>query len=70
MFIYHIPVVPARGGAEVASGIYYKTFPIYRICMRRAPARPVRACLVQSCCSVVVQEHDLRETPVQCNAKR
>ena len=62
--------VPARGGAEVALGIYYKTFLIYRTWMRRAPARPVRACFVRSCCSVVVQEHDLRTTPVQCNAKR
>ena len=34
--------------------------------MRRAPARPVRACFVRSCCSVAVQEHDLRATPVQC----
>ena len=34
--------------------------------MRRAPARPVRACFVRSCCS----EHDLRATPVQCNAKQ
>ena len=38
--------------------------------MRRAPARPARACFVRSCCSVVVQEHDLRATPVQCNAKQ
>ena len=38
--------------------------------MRRAPARPVRACFVRSCCTDVVQEHDLRATPVQCNAKR
>ena len=38
--------------------------------MRRAPARPVRACFVRSCCSVVVQEHDLRATLGQCNAKR
>jgi len=38
--------------------------------MRRATARPVLACFVRSCCSVVVQEHDLRATPVQCNAKR
>ena len=65
-----IPVVPARGGAEVALGIYYKTFLIYRTCMRRAPARPVRACFVRSCCSVVVQEHDVCATPAQCNAKR
>ena len=41
-----------------------------RTCMRRAPARPVRACFVRSCCSVVVQEHDLRGTPVQCNVKQ
>ena len=34
--------------------------------MRRAPARPVRACFARSCCSVAVQEHDLRATPVQC----
>ena len=37
--------------------------------MRRAPARPVRACFVPSCCTDVVQEHDLRATPAQCNAK-
>ena len=65
-----IPVLPARGGAEIVLGIYYKTFLIYRTCMRRAPARPVRACFVRSCCTDVVQEHDLRATPVQCNAKR
>ena len=34
--------------------------------MHSAPARPVRACFVRSCCSVVVQEHDLRATRVQC----
>ena len=67
---YDSMYVPARGGAEVALGIYYKAFLIYRTCMRRAPARPVRACFVRSCCSVAVQEHDLRVTPVQCNAKR
>ena len=65
-----IPVVPARGGAEVALQILYKTSLIYRTCMRRAPARPVRACFVPSCCTDVVQEHDLRATPAQCNAKR
>ena len=46
------------------------TFLIYRTCMRRAPARPVRACFVRSCCTDVVQEHDLRAIPAQCNAKR
>ena len=64
------PVVPARGGAEAALGIYWKTFLIYRTCMRRAPARPVRACFVRSCCTYVVQEHDLRATPAWGNAKR
>ena len=29
--------------------------------MCRAPARPVCACFVRSCCRVVVQEHDLRD---------
>ena len=64
--------MPARGGAEVAFGIHYNynTFFIDRICTRRAPARPVRACFVRGCCEDVVQEHDLRTTPAQCNAKR
>ena len=65
-----VPVVPARGGAEVALGIYYKTFVTYRTCMRGAPARPVRACCVRSCCTVVVKEHDLHTAPAQCNAKQ
>ena len=38
--------------------------------MRSAPARPVRACFVRSCCSVAVQEHDLRASPVQCNVNK
>ena len=41
-----------------------------RTCMRRAPARPMRACFVRSCCSVAVQELDLRATPVQCNVRQ
>ena len=55
IFLMHhciIPVVPVRGGAEVALGIYYKTFLIYRTCMRRAPARPVRACILRKLCPV------------------
>ena len=31
--------------------------------MRRAPARPVRAGFVRTCCAVVVQEHDLHAGP-------
>ena len=48
----------------LTSQYYYKG-----TCMRSAPARPVRACFVRSCCNVVVQEHDLRASPVQCNVK-
>ena len=50
---HSLPVVPARGGAEVALKIYiYKTFLIYRTCMRRAPAKPVRACTLRNWCLV------------------
>ena len=50
---YNIPVVPARGGAEVALKIYiYKTFLVYRTCMRLAPAKPVRACTLRNWCRV------------------
>ena len=53
-----LPVVSARGGAEVALGVDYKTFSIYRTCMRRDPARPVLACFVRTCCTVVVNDHE------------
>ena len=46
--------------AEVALGIY-KTFLIYRTCMRRAPAKPVRACTLRKwCLSHVTFEAPLR----------
>ena len=60
--LHCIPVVPARGGAEVALGSYYKTFVIYRTCMRRGPARPLRARFGRTFFTVVVQEQDLRTT--------
>ena len=56
-----VPVVPARGGAEVALGIY-KTFLIYRTCMRRAPAKPVRACILRKWCPV---SHVTFEAPLR-----
>ena len=59
-----------RGGSCLKVVLLYKSFLIYRTFMRRAPARPVRACFVRTCCAVVVQGHDLRATPAQCNAKR
>ena len=70
MKIIIIPVVPARGGAEVALRIYYKTFHIYRTFRRRAPARPVRGRCVRVCCTIAVQEHDLRATTLHCKARR
>ena len=42
-FLEFLPVVPALG-------LCYKTFLLYRTCMRRAPARPVRTCFVLNCC--------------------
>ena len=43
---YRMPVVPARGAAEVALGLYYKICVIYRICMRHALcASWARACV-------------------------
>ena len=57
MYIYiiyihiYIPQVPARGGAEVALKIY-KTFLIYRTCMRHAPAKPMRAYTLRNWCLV------------------
>ena len=64
-----IPVVPARGGAKVALGLHYKALFIYRTCVCRAPARLARARFFRSCCRAVVQEHDLRASPAQRNAK-
>ena len=43
-----------RRGRSCLRGIYiyYKTFLIYRTCMRRAPAKPVRACILRKWCPV------------------
>ena len=54
-------IVPARGGVEVALGIY-KNFLIYRTCMRRAPAKPVRACTLRNWCLV---SHVTFEAPLR-----
>ena len=40
----------------------YKTFLIYRTCMRRAPARPVRACFLRKWCPV---SHVTFEAPLR-----
>ena len=116
MYTYTSSTRTRRGGSCLKE-IYiyiYKTFLIYRTCMRRVPAKPVRACtlrklcrvshvtfeaplrtshfslhsshstlhtshstlhtsvgcFVRSCCADVVQEHDPRTTPAQCNAKQ
>ena len=61
---------PHDAGQKWPLGLNNKTYFIYRTCARRAPPRPVRACIVRTCCTVVVQEHDLRLTTMQCNTKR
>ena len=58
--IVQIPtkLIPARGGAEVALDLTIKYFSSIEL-----------ACAVRTCCTVVVQEHDLRATTLQRNAK-
>ena len=46
-----MPLVPARGRAEVALGLHHQTFLIYRTCMRCAPANPVPKYFLQTCLS-------------------
>ena len=41
-----------RGGSCLKDIYIYKTFLIYRTSMRRAPAKPVRACTLRNCCLV------------------
>ena len=63
IYILYIPVVPARGGAEVALKIYMRPFSSnYRTCMRRAPAKPVRACTLRNWCLV---SHVTFEAPLR-----
>ena len=41
-----------RGGSCLKDIYIYKTFLMYRTCMRRAPAKPVRACTLRNLCLV------------------
>ena len=59
IYIYiYTPVVPTWGGAEAALELYYKTFFIYRTCMRRAPARPCMRALCD--CDALFQRSHLK----------
>ena len=49
-----------RGGSCLTD--IYKTFLIYRTCMRRAPAKPVRACILRKWCPV---SHVTFEAPLR-----
>ena len=60
-YLYRIPVVPARGGAEAALGLIIRPFSNLH-----APCA-VRACFARTCCAVAVQERDRRATTLQCN---
>ena len=62
----HTSVVPARGGAEVALRLYYKTFFIYRTYVGCAQPRPMPECFRRICCTVVVKVRT--RTRTSCNA--
>ena len=65
-----IPVVPARGEAEVALDLAIRPFSSIELaCAVRPPGVVAQACL-RACCCVVVQEHDRCAITLQCNAKR
>ena len=49
--------------------MYEKTFLVYRIFMRPAPPRPVRVCLVRTCCTVAGKDYDPRAFTLQCATK-
>ena len=51
-----------RGGSCLKDIYIYKTFLIYRTCMRRAPAKPVRACTLRKWCPVA---HVTFEAPLR-----
>ena len=60
LYNYRIYLCTRRGGS---CHIYiYKTFLIYRTCMRRAPAKPVRACTLRNLCPV---SHVTFEAPLR-----
>ena len=50
IYIYTSSTRTRRGGSCLKD--IYKTFLIYRTCMRRAPAKPVRACTLRNWCLV------------------
>ena len=66
------PVVPPRGGAEVALDFSIRPFSFFHIelaCAVRLPGVVVQTC-VRACCRAAVQEHDLCAITLQRNAKR
>ena len=57
-----IPVVPARGGAEAALGLYYTIKFFSSIELARAVRQPGPCVLIFRNCCAAVQEHDCIET--------
>ena len=49
--VYYTSSTRTRRGGSCLKDIY-KTFLIYRTCMRRAPAKPARACTLRNWCLV------------------
>ena len=64
IYVVDIPTTSStrtrRGGSCLKD--IYKTFLIYRTCMRRAPAKPVRACTLRKWCPV---SHVTFEAPLR-----
>ena len=52
VYIYTSSTRTRRGGSCLKDIYIYKTFLIYRTCMRHAPAKPVRACTLRNWCLV------------------
>ena len=61
IYYYNTSSTRTRRGGSCLRDIY-KTFLIYRTCMRRAPARPVRACTLRKWCPL---SHVTFEAPLR-----
>ena len=66
-YIFYTSSTRTRRGGSCLKDIYiyiyiYITFLIYRTCMRRAPAKPVRACTLRNWCLV---SHVTFESPLR-----
>ena len=61
---------PHEAGRKLPYGYTIRPFSSIRTCVRRAAARPVRACFVRTCCTVFVTGHDTQRLTLQCSTKQ